>query len=62
MASILIEVPVDPRECRHETLEELGRQGDASFHRCETCGSIVIARHGHRWLIRPSDESGPLPF
>lgn len=62
MSSILIEVPVDPRTCLHETIEELGHDGGALFYRCPDCGSILIAEHGHRWIIRPTDEAGPLPF
>lgn len=62
MASILLEVPADPKACLHESVEELGSDGGASFRRCATCGSIIIAQHGHRWIIRPTDEGGPLAF
>ena len=62
MSSILIEVPVDPAACRHETIEELGHNRGAMFYRCSECGSIVIAQRDHRWIIRPTDEHGPLPF
>lgn len=62
MSSILVEVPSDPRTCRHEDVEELGHDGAAAFLRCVTCGSIVIAHGRRRWIIRPTDEQGPLPF
>ena len=62
MSSILLEVPTDPRTCVHETVEELGHDGLAVFIRCETCGSIMIVQGAHRWIIRPTDEAGPLPF
>ncbi len=62
MSSILIEVPVNPLTCHHETMEELGRDGSAMFCRCAVCGSIVIGNRGHRWIIRPTDEGGPFPF
>lgn len=62
MSSILIEAPINPTTCRHETLEELGRDRGATYQRCPVCGSIVIAQRGHRWIIRPTDEMGPLSF
>ncbi len=62
MSSILLEVPADPRTCRHEAAEELGHNGPAAFIRCATCGSIVIVQGSHRWIIRPTDTEGPLPF
>jgi len=62
VSSILIEVPVDPGTCLHDSIEELGHDEGALFYRCTTCGSIVIAQRGHRWIIRPTDEAGPLPF
>lgn len=62
MSSILVEVPTDPRTCRHEDIEELGHDRGAAFLRCATCGSVVIVQGRHRWIIRPSDEYGPLPF
>lgn len=62
MSSILVEVPPDPQTCRHEDIEELGHDGPAVFLRCVACGSIVIAQGRHRWIIRPTDEYGPLPF
>ncbi len=62
MASILEEVPADPRTCRHDAVEQLGHDGRATFIRCVSCGSIVIVQRGHRWIIRPTDDQGPLPF
>ncbi len=62
MSSLLVEVPADPRTCRHEAIEEIGRDGPAVFIRCDSCGSIVIEQGSHRWIIRPTDESGPLLF
>ena len=62
MSSILIEIPVDPRACGHDRIEELGHDGGALFLRCSVCGSIVISHRGHRWIIRPTDEAGPLQF
>ena len=62
MSSVLIEVPVDPNTCGHDAVEELGHNRGAMFYRCDTCGSIVIVQRGHRWIIRPTDEKGPLPF
>ena len=62
MSSILIEVPVDPQTCRHENIGEIGRDGKAVFYRCDACGSIIISDGPHRWIIRPTDEGGPLPF
>lgn len=62
MSSVLIEVPVDPKTCIHETVEELGHNRGAMFYRCTICGSIMIVQYGHRWIIRPTDEKGPLPF
>ncbi len=62
MSSVLVEVPVDPRACAHNRFEELGRDGGAAFFRCPVCGSILIRQRGHRWLIRPTDEAGPLLF
>ncbi len=62
MSSIAVEVPTDPRTCRHEDAEELGHDGAAGFIRCVTCGSVVIRQGGHRWIIRPTDEHGPIPF
>lgn len=62
MSSILVEVPTDSRTCRHEDVEELGRDDAATYFRCVTCGSIMIVKSGHRWIIRPSDVEGPLPF
>lgn len=62
MSSILLEAPTDPRTCRHQAVEEMGRNGNAAFIRCVTCGSIVIVQGSHRWIIRPTDTAGPLPF
>ena len=62
MSSVLIEIPVDPKTCRHESIEDLGHETGAMFYRCAVCGSIVIVQRGHRWIIRPTDEEGPLPF
>ena len=62
MSSILVEVPTDPRTCRHQDHEQLGHDGQADFNRSSACGSIVIAQGSHRWLIRPTDSEGPLPF
>ncbi|HYM38938.1 MAG TPA: hypothetical protein VEY12_02170 [Thermoplasmata archaeon] len=62
MSSLLVEIPADPRICRHEGIEELGHDGDAIFYRCTGCGSIMIVQHGHRWIIRPTDTGGPLSF
>ncbi len=62
MSSVSVEVLTDPRTCRHEDLEELGHNAQAVFIRCVTCGSVVIVQGGHRWIIRPTDEVGPLPF
>ncbi len=62
MSSILVEVPTDPRTCRHTEVEELGHDGGTGFLRCATCESVIIIQGGHRWIIRPTDENGPLPF
>lgn len=62
MSSLLVEVPVDPRACRHQDLEPLGHSGGAAFLQCATCQSIVIVEGAHRWIIRPTDVEGPLPF
>lgn len=62
MSSVLVEVPTDPRTCTHPEVEELGHDGNAAFVRCIECGSVVIALGGHRWIIRPTDVEGPLPF
>ncbi len=62
MSSMLVEVPTDPRTCHHEDVEELGHNAGAVFIRCVTCGSVVIVQGGHRWVIRPTDVQGPLPF
>ncbi len=62
MSSILIEVPIDPKSCDHASVEDLGHEAGAVFYRCSVCGSIFIVHHGHRWIIRPTDEGGPLPF
>lgn len=62
MSSVLVEVPVDPRTCRHQDLEPLGHDGAAEFSQCPACRSVVIVQAGHRWIIRPTDEEGPLPF
>lgn len=62
MSSLLVEVPADPRTCPHQDVEELGRDAGARFIRCTVCGSIVIVQGGHRWIIRPTDVRGPLPF
>jgi hypothetical protein len=60
--SVLIEESENSRTCRHEDVETLGDDDSAAFLRCATCGSIVIVHGAHRWIIRPTDESGPLPF
>ncbi len=62
MSSVLVEVPTDPRTCRHPEVEALGHDGGAVFVRCVTCGSVVIVQGSHRWIIRPSDVEGPIPF
>lgn len=62
MSSILIEVPVEPETCRHESVEELGHDGGAVFYWCLVCRSIMLVQKGHRWIIRPTDGEGPLPF
>ncbi len=62
MSIVAVEAPADPRSCIHPEVEELGHDGDAAFLRCETCGSILILRKAHRWIIRPTDVRGPLPF
>ncbi len=62
MSSLLVEVPTDPQTCRHAEVEELGHDGGAAFVRCVVCGSVLIIRGAHRWIIRPTDEHGPLPF
>ncbi len=62
MSSLVVEVPTDPRTCRHEDAEALGHNARAVFIRCNTCGSVVIVQGGHRWIIRPTDVEGPLPF
>ena len=62
MSSLLVEVPVDPRACRHQEFEPLGHSGEAAFSQCLDCGSILIVQGGHRWIIRPTDDQGPLPF
>ncbi len=62
MASLLVEVQTDPRTCRHQDVEELGHNAGAIFIRCIACGSVVIVQSGHRWIIRPTDVQGPLPF
>ncbi len=62
MSSLVVEVPTDPQTCGHETVEEIGHDGPAVFIRCVACGSIVIVQGAHRWIIRPTDEAGPLPF
>jgi len=62
VSSVLIEVPIDPKACRHDSIEGLGHDRGAAFYRCSDCGSIMIVQQGHRWIIRPTDERGPLPF
>ncbi len=62
VSTIVVEWPIDPRTCHHEEVEPLGSEGGAAFFRCVACGSIVIAQGSHRWIIRLTDEAGPLPF
>lgn len=62
MSSILVEAPADPRTCRHTHVEQLGHTAGAVFIHCAGCGSVVIVQGGHRWIIRPTDGEGPLPF
>ncbi len=62
LSSVLIEERPDARTCRHVEVEQLGHDGSADFFRCVACGSIVIAKGPHRWIIRPTDAAGPLPF
>ncbi len=62
MSIVAVEALADPRSCGHREVEELGHSGNAAFLRCETCGSILIVRKGHRWIIRLTDVQGPLPF
>ncbi len=62
MSALIVETPIDPRTCLHQEIEELGHDGEASFFRCVGCGSVVIGSGNHRWIIRPTDVRGPLPF
>ena len=62
MSSVILETLTNPRTCGHEEIEQLGHDGGVVFLRCTVCGSIVIGRGAHRWIIRPTDEAGPLPF
>ena len=62
MSSLIVEKVIDPRACGHVEMEQLGNEGGAIFHLCVACGSIIIAQAAHRWIIRPTDEMGPLPF
>jgi uncharacterized Zn finger protein len=62
VASVTVEKSIDPRTCGHEEIEQLGHEGAAVFLRCTMCGSIVIGHGAHRWIIRPTDEAGPLPY
>ncbi len=62
MSAVTVEKPIDPRTCGHEEIEQLGHDGGAIFFRCVACGSIVIGQGRERWIIHPTDETGPLPF
>ncbi len=60
MASIIEERSPDPRICGHEEIERLDHTGETVFLRCVACGSILIAQGPRRWIIRLTDETGPL--
>ncbi len=59
---VAMEAPANPRSCIHRGVEELGHEGGVAFLRCEACGSILIVHKAHRWIIRPTDVQGPIPF
>jgi len=52
-----VEASMSHESCPHAETQPLGRQGDAQYERCRSCGRILIFQRGRAWVLRPGVSS-----